>query len=481
MRALDDPGRWAPLIDGRASTDLGRAVDRQTAPWDGRFLAEVEQSSRVDLERALDVAGSAWWSHRRAPAHERAAWLQRAADGLEAASETLVTSIVDLIGKPAAAARFEVGRGVQILRFAAEELARFHGENLALDGVPGGEERWGITRREPIGVVAAITPFNAPVNLLLQKVGPGLACGNALVVKPAPEAAVVALQVAETMSASLPSGLLQVLPGGPDLALDLAADQRVDAVSLTGGVAAGRAVAAAAAPKPVLLELGSNAANLVLADADLADAAARIAIAAFGASGQQCISAQRIIVERAVFGPFLELLATAANRLVVGDPTDPSTDIGPLAHAGRRAAVETVITDALERGATLQADGRTDDLCYGPTIITDAPLDALVWREEVFGPVAVLVAADSIQHAISLANDSAFGLQSACFTADLGAAMHVAEELRCGSVWINDSTRFRLDTYPFGGYGRSGVGREGVRYAMEALSHIKFVGLRSAR
>jgi glyceraldehyde-3-phosphate dehydrogenase (NADP+) len=481
MRALAAVERWAPWVGGRAEPDPRREADLRRSPYDDRPLGTVELAADDDVECALAGADAAWREHRRRPAHERAAWLREAADELTRHSDDLVGAVVDLIGKPVAAARVEVGRGPQLLRLAAEELARFHGDNLALGGVPGGDDRWGLTRREPIGVVAAITPFNAPVNLFLQKVAPALAVGDAVVAKPAPEAAIVALQLAEILSSAVPAGLVNVVPGGADLAVRLASDPRVGVVSLTGGVAAGTAVSAAAGPKPVLLELGSNAANIVCADADLDDAAARIATAAFGAGGQQCISAQRVIVDHAVFEPFLERFSRAAAALVVGDPRDPATDIGPLVHARRRAAVEGMVDDALARGASLVLDGRSDGPCLGPTIVVGAPREALVWCDEIFGPVAVVVPAESVDHAVEQANDSPFGLQSACFTRDLDTALRVAEDLRSGSVWINDSTRFRLDTYPFGGYGLSGVGREGVRYAMEALSHLKFVGVRRSR
>jgi glyceraldehyde-3-phosphate dehydrogenase (NADP+) len=243
-------------------------------------------------------------------------------------------------------------------------------------------------------------------------------------------------------------------------------------------VGAGEAVLAAASVKPVMLELGSNAANIVCADADLDDAATRIAMAAFGASGQQCISAQRVIVERPVLDAFLSRFVSASQALVVGDPHDPSTHIGPLVHERRKQGVLRFIEDAEARGATLVLDGRADDLCFGPTIVVDAPAEALVCRDEVFGPVAVVLPVDSVDEAVAVANDSPFGLQAACFTRDLTTAMRVAEDLRSGAVWINESTRFRLDTYPFGGYGHSGLGREGVRYAMEGFSHLKFIGLR---
>ncbi|HMG44148.1 MAG TPA: aldehyde dehydrogenase family protein [Acidimicrobiales bacterium] len=482
MRQIEDgAGRWGLWLGGASDRDETRSVAEAVAPFRGRPLGEVEQATAADVERAVTLGHEAARQHRRTPGHVRAGWLHAGARALAEHAADLVDTLVATLGKPRRASEFEVGRGVQLLDLAAEEISRFGGENLPLDGVPGGDGRWGLTRREPFGVVAAVTPFNAPVNLLLQKVAPALAVGNAVVVKPAPEGAIVALQIAELLGDALPPGLLSVLPGGPEIARGLASHPQVRAVTLTGGVAAGRAVMAAAGIKPVLLELGSNAPNIVLADADLDDAAASIAHAAFGASGQQCISAQRVIVERPAFDAFVGRFVAAAQAMVVGDPDDPATEIGPLAHKGRRDAVARFVTDAEERGAKLLLDGRPDrddDLCFGPTVVVDAPPDAMICRDEVFGPVAVVLPADSLDHAVAIANDSPFGLQAACFTRSLSHALRAAEDIAAGSVWINESTRFRLDTTPFGGYGQSGVGREGVRYAMEALSQLKFVGLR---
>jgi glyceraldehyde-3-phosphate dehydrogenase (NADP+) len=484
VRGIDHHGeRWGPWVGGTSGTDPSRSTAAAVAPFDRRHLGEVEQSTGADVDRAVALAHEAAKQHRRTPGHVRAGWLHAGARALEEAAPELVRTLIATLGKPRRACSFEVGRGVQLLDLAAEEIVRFGGENLPLDGVAGGEGRWGLTRREPFGVVAAVTPFNAPVNLLLQKVAPALAVGNAVVVKPAPEGAIVALQIAELLNGdgAVPRGLLAVLPGGPEVAQALAAHPHVKAVTLTGGVAAGKAVLAAAGIKPVLLELGSNAPNIVLADADLDEAAVSIANAAFGASGQQCISAQRIIVERPAFDAFVDRFVGASERMVVGDPDEPATEIGPLAHPGRAGAINRFIEDAERRGAKLVLDGRPDDegdLRFGPTVVVDAPPEALICTDEVFGPVAVVLPADDLDHAVAIANDSPYGLQAACFTRDLGNALRAAEDIAAGSVWINESTRFRLDTTPFGGFGQSGVGREGVRYAMEALSQLKFVGIR---
>jgi glyceraldehyde-3-phosphate dehydrogenase (NADP+) len=470
--------RLGLFVDGREDRDDTRATAAVDGPYDGQRLFDVEQADDADVDRAVRSADSAYRAHRGDPGHARARWLHAAASAVATAADELVDLLVATLGKPRSASAFEVRRGPELLHRCAEEISRFGGANLPLDGTAGGEGHWGITRREPFGVVGAITSFNAPVNLLLQKVAPALAVGNAVVVKPAPEGAVVALRLAELLADHVPAGLVQIVPGDAATALAVARHPLVRAVSLTGGVAAGESVLAAAGIKPVLLELGSNAPNLVCADADLDDAASRITAAAFGASGQQCISAQRVIVEQPVFEAFLERFVAAATKLRVGDPSEPATDLGPVVHERARQRVLAHVDDAVSRGARLVLDGRGDTLLLGPSIVVDVPPDALLLREEVFGPVAAVVAARDVDHAIELANDSDLGLQAACFTRSLATAMRAGAELRAGSVWINESTRFRLDTYPFGGYGKSGIGREGVRDAMEALSQVKFIGLR---
>jgi glyceraldehyde-3-phosphate dehydrogenase (NADP+) len=473
-----EPQRWGPWIAGAERSAADRPVADVVAPFDGRVLAHVEQGSAADVETAVSAAAEAFAQHRRTPGHVRADWLRAAAADLARHVDALADAIVAVLGKPRRLARAEVGRAPFLLEHCAEEIARMNGDVLPLDAVQGGEERWGFTRREPYGVVAAVTPFNAPVNLLLQKVAPALAMGNAVVVKPAPEGALAALQVCEVLSRHLPPGLFNVVCGGVETATALVSHRTVRAVTLTGGVAAGEAVLANAGIKPVLLELGSNSPNIVCADADIGDAAQRIAAAAFGASGQQCISAQRVLVEASVVDAFLEQFVRHSRALVVGDPADPATDIGPVVNDRARERVLAHIEDAEQRGGKVVLDGRREGLMLGPTVVRDAPRDSRLWCEEVFGPVALVCAVADVDDAIAQANDSELGLQASCFTSSLATAMRVAEDVRAGVVWINEATRFRLDTYPFGGFGRSGVGREGVRSAMEALSQVKFVGLR---
>jgi acyl-CoA reductase-like NAD-dependent aldehyde dehydrogenase len=455
-----------------------RTVAQVFSPVHGALLGSVVQASQDDIDATVEQAREAVRRNASAPAHVRAGWLRDAAAAFDAHVDIFVDSLIRSLGKPRRYAEAEARRGSDMLTRCAAELSSLGGETLPLDAVPGGEHRTGMTWREPLGVVAAVTPFNAPINLTMQKVAPALAMGNAVIVKPAPEAAIVVLQIAQALNEALPSGLLTVLCGGPDIVLGLARHRLVDAVSLTGGSAAGEAVLREAGIKPVLLELGSNAPNIVLRDADLTDAAARITAASFGASGQQCISTQRILAEEVVHDEFLAMFVNAAKQLVVGDPAEQATDVGPMIHTRSRDRVTELIDDAERRGATIALDGRADSLYLGPTIIVGPPPGARLLQEEVFGPVVVVQPARDLDHALELANSVDLGLQAACFTSDLDKAFVAARGIRAGSVWINEATRFRLDTYPFGGVGRSGLGREGVRYAMEELSRVKFVGLR---
>jgi acyl-CoA reductase-like NAD-dependent aldehyde dehydrogenase len=278
--------------------------------------------------------------------------------------------------------------------------------------------------------------------------------------------------------AGVPDGLFNVVPGGRQTAQLLVAHPLVAAITATGSTAMGNELARAAGAKKFVAELGSNAANIVCADADLADAATRIAGAGFEASGQQCISAQRVIVERAVYEKFLDLFVAAANKLKVGDPEDNATDVGPMVSRQAADRVQSMVDDAVGKGARLVRKPERDNCILGPAIVAEAPPEARLMGEEAFGPVVVVQPVPTVDAAIELANSSEFGLQGACFTKSLETAFKVSRKLRVGSLWINDASRFRLDTYPFGGVGSSGFGREGVRYAMEELSQWKFTGMR---
>jgi acyl-CoA reductase-like NAD-dependent aldehyde dehydrogenase len=464
---------------GRASDEEHGQVLDLVSPLSGEPAISIRAAGSNGVDAAVRSARAAYLMHRSTPAAQRIAWLQTAAEHIESVAEHIVSSSIKVIGKPCRAARFEVQRSAQFVRACAAHLADFGGDTIPLDAAKAGAGLFGFTERAPYGVVAAVTPFNAPVNLLVQKVAPALATGNAVVAKPAPEGAEIALIVAECFTkAGLPPGLFNVVTGGADEACLLAAHRDITYVSVTGGTAAGQALAAAAGAKPFVGELGGNSANVVCRDADLSDAVARIVPSAFEASGQQCISAQRIIVEEAVLDRFLDLFIRKAQDLVVGDPSSENTDVGPVVHARAAERIMAVIAEAVEAGAQLVLPPSHNGCVISPAIILSADGDLAAIRQEIFGPVAVVIPARDIEPAIAIANASEFGLQASCFTSSLDTAFRMSRELNVGSVWINEGSRFRLDNYPFGGVGASGFGREGIRFAMESFTQWKFTGIR---
>jgi len=466
-----------PWIGGAAKFDA--PFSALVCPIDDRVESEIIESDAKVIDAAVRHAHAAFLKHRDATVARRVAWLNAAAEAIDRIESELVRSLIRFIGKPRRAATFEAKRVGAFIRACAAQLPHLAGEVLPLDAAAAGADRFGFTTRVPYGVSAAVTPFNGPANLLIQKVAPALAVGNAIVVKPSPPGTEVALLLARAMKeAGIPDGLYNVVPGGREAARLLAAHALVALVTVTGSTAAGNELARAAGAKKFVGELGSNAANIVCADADLADAATRIAGAAFEASGQQCISAQRVIVERPVFDRFLDLFVAAANKLKVGDPEDAATDVGPMVSVAAADRVAQMIDDAVSKGGKLVLKPQRHGAVLGPAIVANAPPEARLMREEAFGPVVVVQSVADVDAALELANSSEFGLQGACFTASLETAFKVSRKLRVGSLWINDASRFRLDSYPFGGVGASGFGREGVRYAMEELSQWKFTGMR---
>ena len=475
---MNDIPRLMPWIGGSASA-AGAAFSPLVSPIDESVASHMVESDAGIVDAAVKHAHQAYLANQDATTAKRVEWLNAAADAMDRIEAELVRSLIRVIGKPRRAATFEAKRAGTFIRACAAQLPHILGEVLPLDVTATGAGRFGYTVRIPYGVVAAITPFNGPVNLLIQKVAPALAVGNAVVVKPSPPGTEVALLMAEALKkAGIPDGLFNVVPGGRESAKLLVAHPLVAAVTVTGSTAAGNELARAAGAKKFIGELGSNAANIVCADADITDAATRIAGAGFEASGQQCISAQRVIVERPVYDRFLEQFVAAARKLKVGDPDDGAIDVGPMVSSAAADRVEQMIADAVAKGAKLVLKPERRGAILGPAIVAEAPPEARLMREEAFGPVVVVQPVADVDAALALANSSEFGLQGACFTKSLETAFKVSRKLRVGSLWINDASRFRLDTYPFGGVGASGFGREGVRYTMEELSQWKFTGMR---
>ena len=446
-------------------------------PYDGTLVGVVSVASRAIVQRAVESASTV--NRDDFPAAERAAVLDRVAELVELARDDFARLIAQEAGKPLKQARAEAERATTTLRFSAVAARTLGGELLPLDAAASGRGKLGFTLRVPLGVVAAITPFNFPLNLVAHKLGPAIAAGNSVVVKPAPQAPLSALRLAELfVEGGLPSGWLHVVPGGADVGEALVDEPRVAAVSFTGSAPVGWAIRARAPKKKVLLELGATAPVIVDDTADLARAAELVGVHAFAYAGQSCISVQRLLVADSVADAFLERLLGVVEALAVGDPLDERTDVGPLIDAANCERVKVWIDSAVERGASLVAGGGVnEDGTLAPTVLLSAPRDHDVWRKEIFGPVVVVERFATFDEAIALANDSDFGLQAGVFTRDLERALAAARALEFGGVIVNDVPTTRVDHQPYGGVKDSGNTREGPLYAARELSELRFVSL----
>jgi acyl-CoA reductase-like NAD-dependent aldehyde dehydrogenase len=470
--AGDRPGRLLPWVGGRPVEVAG--FDDLVEPWAGRVVAQVGVADPGTVAAALDAAAAARSQMAAMPAHERARLLRVAADIVAARAEDLAREITQATGKVISHTRRETRRVPWTLRAAASAAEALLPASPPPDAIPGGEGAVVLLARHPVGIVAAITPFNAPLNLVAHKVAPALAAGNCVVVKPAPQAPAPALRLAGILAeAGFPAGAVSVLPGGRDTGEALLADPRVDLISFTGGTAAGREIRAAAGLRPVLLELGGNSANLVCADADIPLALRECLAGGFSNNGQSCNSVQRILVHRDLHDQFAGALALQAAGLRLGDPMDDKTSIGPLIHQSAAVRVEEAIAEAVAKGATLHTGGTRDGAVIAPTVLSGVGHDLPLYCAEVFAPVVLVEAFDTLDQAIDTANSTPFALQAAVFTSSLAAAARCFRELRAGSVIVNRSSNFRLDQLPYGGIAESGSGREGPLYAAEAMTYLK--------
>jgi acyl-CoA reductase-like NAD-dependent aldehyde dehydrogenase len=450
------------------------------SPWDGAKIATIRTTTQDEADEVLVRARAAAEAFRWTPAWKRAEILERTSHLIEENAEQIARLIAAEGGKPLKDARIEARRGASTFRWAAEESKRTAGELIEMDADPSGEHRFGWTIREPRGVIVAISPFNFPLNLVAHKVAPALAGGNVVVLKPASSTPLTALRLAELLSqAGLPQHVLQVVVGpGRTLGTRLVTDERVNMVTFTGSPPVGRQIARDAGMKMITLEMGNNSATIVDEDANLDLAAQRVVAGGFANSGQVCISVQRVVVHQSVYDAFLDKLVPAVNALKVGDPLDETTDVGALINEGEADRVKAWVQEAVEQGATLAAGGVASDGRLLPTVLTDVTRDMKVCALEVFGPVLSVLKARDLCEAIEISNDSDLGLQAGVFTNDLNKALYAAKRLEVGGVMINEVPTFRVDHMPYGGVKGSGIGREGVRYAIREMTELKMVAIR---
>lgn len=485
------PGTTIPVPDGLLVAGEWKktgSTRRITSPYDGAFVAEASIAGLDDVDAAVGSAEGGFAATRRQPAHARAEVLYRVADLLSARAAEFTDTIIAEAGKPRRYAATEVKRAVQTLRFSAEEAKRLHGETVPMDAAQGSENRRGWFVRQPLGVVAAIGPFNFPLNLVCHKVGPALAAGNSVVLKPASTTPLSALKLGELfVEAGLPAGALNVLPGpGSTVGMALVQDARVRMVTFTGSAAVGREIHANSGLKKISLELGSNSGAIVDETSSLEVALGRCLVGGFAFSGQVCNHTQRLYLHESIVDEFTDRFVSGARRLTCGNPTLDSTEVGPMID---RAALEhglSLVAEARSSGARVLCGGEAEGSIMLPTVISDVEPDMKVVCEEAFAPVVTIETFADFDQAIdkfnrgSTAGTCAYGLAAGIFTRNANRALRAAEELEAGNVYINDSATFRADHQPYGGIRDSGIGREGPRFAIEEMTNIKMVSFNLA-
>ncbi|MCY4371637.1 MAG: aldehyde dehydrogenase family protein [bacterium] len=445
------------------------------SPWDGSVVGMVPTGGKRETADAIDAAHHA--TRNPLPAYRRAEILDGAAARIEANRDALARILALEIGKPVSQALIEVDRCVQTFRFSAAEARTLTGTGVAFDAHPAGVGHRGFTIRVPIGVIAAITPFNFPLNLAAHKVGPAVATGCGVVLKPSREAPLAAAALAYILyDAGLPREALSVVVGSSSQIGDvLIADDRVGMITFTGSSEVGWQLAARAPQKRVSLELGNSTPLIVCADADLSAAAGAVAASGFAFAGQSCISVQRVIVERSVHDRFVDELIGASAGKTLGDPLDPATFVGPLINNNARDRVADWIEEAQDSGATPIVDSGSGGPHLGPTVLDQVDPSDRVWHDEVFGPVVGIRTFESFSEAIEAANATEYGLQAGIFTMDIRRALDAAEQLDFGGVTINETPTFRVDQMPYGGTKISGNTREGPRYTVREMTEERVV------
>ncbi len=447
-----------------------------TNKYTGQPATRVAMADANVIDTAIAAAVDAQHACATMPSFARAAVLNHVVERMKERFEELAYALTIEAGKPIKDARGEVTRGIETFRIAAEESTRIYGEYAPLDISPRAEGYESICKRVPIGVCSFISPFNFPINLAAHKIAPAIACGCPWVLKPASRTPIGAIIIGEILAETdLPKGAFSVLPCSRDGADLFTTDERFKLLSFTGSPEVGWKLKAKAGKKKVVLELGGNAACIVYKDCDQDYAVARMMIGAFYQSGQSCIGVQRVIVHESIYDDFKMKLAVAAEELIAGDPLDEKTFVGPMITENDAKRIEKWVNTAVSGGAKVLCGGRRDGSIYHATFVENAPTDSELYCHEAFGPVAVIEPFKTFEQACERVNDSDFGLQAGVFTRDMHNAFYAWNNLEVGGVVINDVPSFRVDSMPYGGVKDSGLGREGIRYAIEDMTELRLM------
>ncbi|WP_409299994.1 aldehyde dehydrogenase family protein [Peribacillus sp. SCS-155] len=463
-------GEW---VQGKEYEDL-------LSPYNQEIITSIPIADKQEVEDALASAEAAVKTMRALTSLERSEILEKVSDLFKERAEECALILARENAKPLKAARAEILRTIETYKFASEEAKRIHGETIPLDAAKTGANRFGYTKREPLGIIAAITPFNFPFNLVAHKLGPAFAAGNTVVLKPASQTPLSAFMTAKIFEdAGLPAGALNVVTGkGSAIGNILVTDPRVKMVTFTGSVPVGLGIKEKAGLKKVTLELGSNAAVIVDSADDLDAVAARCVEGSFNFAGQVCISVQRIYVQEELYDSFVGKMVKFARELKLGDPQSETTDVSSLIHPSETERIENWIRDAEASGASIVHGGKRMGTVFEPTIISQSGKELSISCKEVFGPVVSVNSYRTWDEAIELVNDSEYGLQAGVYTTNINKAFDAAERLEVGGVIINDIPSFRVDHMPYGGVKHSGIGKEGIKYSTEEMTELKFVSFK---
>lgn len=446
-------------------------------PYDNSVVDTIPMANKENVLKAIKSANDAKQEITRLSSREIFYRLNDACSDLKNQKEKIAKVITMETGKPIKGSLYEMDRSIETLLFAAEESKRIFGENVPINAGLGGEGVMAFTQKIPLGTVVAITPFNYPVNLAIHKLAPALAAKNTVILKPSREAPLSGLMLAEILANHFPSGAVNTLTGHGQFIGDmLVGSDDVDKISFTGSVDTGVHIANNSGMKKVTLELGGNDPTIVLADANIDKAVEEVLNGAYLFSGQVCMGVKRVIVEKDVVDEFTQKLVKQTNKLKVGNPMDKATDIGPLINSKAVAEVDRVVQDAVTDGASVEAGGKIKDNFYWPTVLSDVKEDMELVSNETFGPVAPIIEAENIDEAIKIANNTKYGLNAGVFTENMHDALKCVHLIESGSVFVNKASTFRTDNMPFGGFKNSGMGKEGIKYAVEDMCRTKLIG-----
>ena len=470
----NDVREYGALVNGEW-IKTGNTMEIRS-PYDDALVAVIHRAGPAEIEAAIAGAVDAFQVTRHMPSWQRAAVLERISVGIAERREEFARTIALEAGKPIKTARLEVDRAVFVFKVAAEETKRIYGEIVPLDWLPGNEGRTAEIRRVPLGVVAGITPFNFPLNLVAHKVAPALAAGDPILIRPASQTPISSLLLGElVLAAGWPAGGFAVLPSTTQDAAPLVEDDRIRALTFTGSPVVGWGLKARAGRKRVTLELGGNAGVIVHHDADVAYAAERIAWGGFSYAGQSCISVQRIFVHEDVYDAFVEQFIQRVRSLKVGDPLDEATDVGPIINRSEADRVGIWVEEAQAAGAEALHGGKHTGTLWEPTVLVGVQATMRVANHEVFAPLVTITPYSDVHAAIRAVDDSDFGLQAGLFTNDMRIVQEAYDQIEVGGLMVNDVSTFRIDHMPYGGVKHSGFGREGIRYTIEELTEMKLL------